>query len=822
MLGVLHFGSGAAGAGATSAAALAPPPGIEPATALAKSAARGGLPLTVPWVLAFYRFLPWDAEAATAPCHLRALSVLRALRLSRELAPTHVTFGAPQMALRAVLADGLAVAAPTTPAARAAFVGTATSDFRNEHANSAANAGVRSGLALPPLAALPGLPPTRRDPRRYTYRGSPRENRGDETRRAAESSGAFVPVDRRYLEWACPSVDAAAAARLARAAAAERAAPRGGAEPAATLFPTELSPGRASSGAAAASRERRETRVVSKSEPPAVSAPSTPAPGAGSTMGLTMGSTMGLTMGSTMGLTMGSTMGSTPPATPNAGNAAAPRRVVASRVDAAKVMTDSRTARARPDAAARARESVSPSETRASETRASIGSKEKKQKAVSAEKTERALQRAFLARHPTARRVVEFVADAAALAAADAASAVAADDAAVGADAAERRGGGGGGVRRAAGCAPDDAWSPALEDAVERAAMAAARDALAPASRRAAEDAAAPRGGGDESPARPGRGTSEEDAGRARRGRGSDAARGGPCLGHGVGAGAFCGRRGGVGRREAGRRRPGAPHASVRDPRARSAGGARQAPLALAETRALFQKKKKPSPGDVATADESRSQSRAGNERLDTSGSRVSSSRVSAATAALVAAANANAKHGGDTDDDTHGVVRVSSLSFSQSRRAANALRVALAATIGSVAENRNDSNDSERKLDGTTSDGTTSDDDDDVAVVSGLADALVASLFHAPPRRADPLRARKGRPSLSAREWDDAADAAAAFASSSRLGETRRLPGTRSRPRFSTRRSIGRRAWPPSPRVRTRRGPRRTRRRVSSGASSM
>ena len=151
---------------------------------------------------------------------------------------------------------------------------------------------------------------------------------------------------------------------------------------------------------------------------------------------------------------------------------------------------------------------------------------------------------------------------------------------------------------------------------------------------------------------------------------------------------------------------------------------------------------------------------------MDTSGSRVSSSRVSAATAALVAAANANAKHGGDTDDDTHGVVRVSSLSFSQSRRAANALRVALAATIGSVAENRNDSNDSERKLDGTTSDGTTSDDDDDVAVVSGLADALVASLFHAPPRRADPLRARKGRPSLSAREWDDAADAAAAFAS--------------------------------------------------------
>jgi len=52
------------------------------------------------------------------------------------------------------------------------------------------------------------------------------------------------------------------------------------------------------------------------------------------------------------------------------------------------------------------------------------------------------------------------------------------------------------------------------------------------------------------------------------------------------------------------------------------------------------------------------------------------------------------------------------------------------------------------------------------------LADALVASLFHAPPRRADPLRARNESPektktkeSLSAREWDDAADAAASFA---------------------------------------------------------
>jgi hypothetical protein len=191
---------------------------------------------------------------------------------------------------------------------------------------------------------------------------------------------------------------------------------------------------------------------------------------------------------------------------------------------------------------------------------------------------------------------------------------------------------------------------------------------------------------------------------------------------------------------------------------------------ALAEARAAKKKL-----GDVSTADEPPSRAFARPASATTR-----SSRVSAATAALVAAANANAAanskaanaaRGGDADDETR--VRVSSLSFS-ARRAANALRVALAATTGSVAEDRNDS--TERKLDGTndgTNDGTASDDDDDdVAAVTGLADALVASLFHAPPRRADPLRARNESPektktkeSLSAREWDDAADAAASFA---------------------------------------------------------
>ena len=423
-------------------------------------------------------------------------------------------------------------------------------------------------------------------------------------------------------------------------------------------------------------------------------------------------------------------------------------------------------ARARPDAAARARESVSPSETRASETRASIGSKEKKQKAVSAEKTERALQRAFLARHPTARRVVEFVADAAALAAADAASAVAADDAAVGADAAVAAAAAAAAAAAPPGCAPDDAWSPALEDAVERAAMAAARDALAPASRRAAEDAARRAAAATKALLVP-------DAEHRKKTRDAPAADAGPTP------------------PEAGHKNIASGTASSRVPFAAAAAAADAARLAAADrvrrtlpfeiharvqsaarAKLRFALAAKKKPGDVATADASRS--RAENERLDTRlDTSVSSSRVSAATAALVAAANANdlnPKHGGDADDDTRGGVRVSSLSFSRSRRAANALRVALAATIGrGGSEDRNDSTEL-LKLDGTTSNGTTSDDVDDVAVVSGLANALVASLFHAPPRRVERLRheseTKNEKTRLSAREWDDAADAAAAFAS--------------------------------------------------------
>jgi hypothetical protein len=65
VLGVLSFGSGAAGAG-IAAGSLAPPPGVDAMGSLLRATAAGELSVTVPWVLSFFRFLPWDAEAATA------------------------------------------------------------------------------------------------------------------------------------------------------------------------------------------------------------------------------------------------------------------------------------------------------------------------------------------------------------------------------------------------------------------------------------------------------------------------------------------------------------------------------------------------------------------------------------------------------------------------------------------------------------------------------------------------------------------------------------------------------------------------------------
>jgi hypothetical protein len=720
VLGVLSFGSGAAGAGATSAAALSPPPGIDPATALTRASKIGGLLVTVPWVCSFYRFLPWDAEAATAACHLEALATLRLLRTSDALHPASLKFGAPAMALRAVLASGLSVAAPTTPAARAAFA--------------------KDASPPPPLASMPSLPPTRRDPNAYSKPSKPSK---------PSTEAAFGSVDRRYLEWACPSVDAAAA-RLARAAAAESVSRTKDAKAtrgvvgdkgsgATILFiasssppttPFRVAPDDASFAFAAHKSSSEETRFPTSGRTafPAIATafpePSTPAREEKNADVLDA---------------------KTPGKSPVLGSVSKTRRVVASRVENVSsgfsmenVSSTSVSAETRLDGASRT-------------TKEERAGRAKQNAHVKLEKTERALQRAFLARRPATRRVVEFVADAAALAAADAASAVAADDAAKKADAAVTTAATTAASAAPSGCAPDDAWSPALEDAVERAAMAAARDALAPASRRAAEDAARRAAAATEALLVPRRksetsGSAETTTTRLER------------------EGDF---RGG---RPPRRTPPESPPPTAcaaryrsRFTRACSRRRARKLRAALAEARSA--KRALGASRDEKASDKNAPET--AEEPLATPREsfpeNAHASRVSSATEELVARTrgDASAEIGFDAND---------------ARRAAEALHVALLATTGAKQS---------ATVSSTTVSSTTTCDDDDafLAAVASLADALAASLFHAPPKKKSADIVNEGTERLSAREWDDAADAAASFTTfASRYLVTRKETWSRTR----------------------------------------
>ena len=159
VLGVLAFGSGASGAGVANERSLAPPPGVDLTGALVRATKHGELVVTVPWVVSFLRFLPWDAEAATARVYLEPLAALRRMLRSPALAPDAKAggvdggggfFSTPQMALRATLAGGLGAETPTTPAACVAFA-----------RDLAVAAGNKSAPPPPPpCASLPSLPAT--------------------------------------------------------------------------------------------------------------------------------------------------------------------------------------------------------------------------------------------------------------------------------------------------------------------------------------------------------------------------------------------------------------------------------------------------------------------------------------------------------------------------------------------------------------------------------------------------------------------------------------------------------------------------------------
>ena len=491
VIGVLVFGSGAAGAGVTSAAALAPPAGVDCANALKRSIKNGCLLLTAPWVLSFLRFLPWDAEAATASCHLEPLSILRAVLRSPALCPdrgtpvqdsgkdsdgdtfasqkSKVTFGAPQLALRSVLSNGLSIKAPTTPAARVTFC----------QQETLRSGGVLTNTAWPPLAALAQLPATRRDPRWYAYgqlvgedsdttdssyvdplrhwgvnTGHVHKSLGmltgledsiDETTSASETGPPDFSrgsVDRRYLEWACPDVDVAAT-NLLRVAGDVRTSgfPSTFTEPALGTQ-AHVSPQKKTIPSMPAAQSAHAEPSTPKTVEPASHVDKTPS-------------------------------GST-----------APRRVIASRIVEPDQVEKKKVSRIVPTSVGLPSAEVKSVETK-EESSSGLLKKTKNTQAV-----DRLLQRAFLARRPAIRRVVDFVVDSASVAAADLECASSAVTAAKRASEATSAAAQTAAQVAPQNCSPEDAWTPSLEDAVERAAMVAAREALPSASKRAADDAA--------------------------------------------------------------------------------------------------------------------------------------------------------------------------------------------------------------------------------------------------------------------------------------------------------------------------------------------
>ena len=448
VLGVLAFGSGASGAGAADGTALAPTPGVDCDGALRRAARNGQLVVTVPWVISFLRFLPWDAEAATAPCHLAPLATLRAMGSSPKLSPARVAefsdeFTATRATIRTILARGLKAKAPTTPAACAAFAGRATP-------------GKSRAPPPPPPAHFASLPPTRRrastsiddDPLRYW--GADANGEGDDAPLDLREGS----LDRRYLESKCPELDRAAAA-LAAATAEEKiedAEANGGQLDRAAAF--AASPG----GRDAAAAPRRRV-VATRTEPSSN--------GSGFGANSTVAGAPGIGNGNATPVAVAVANPTEP-----SSNGSAWERNDAPGGGSAMAFSAPVTSPGPTAAEAKAKTNVTNA------------------KASSSSVTRRALQRAFLARRPEVHRVVDFAVDAAAMGAADAASAAAAGPAVARASSAVMGAANVAASTAKLGARLEDAWTPAFEHAVERAAMAAARDALAPAAQRAAEDAA--------------------------------------------------------------------------------------------------------------------------------------------------------------------------------------------------------------------------------------------------------------------------------------------------------------------------------------------
>jgi hypothetical protein len=233
-LGLLTFGFATSGSmGSPSSSEHSPSQGIDLTATLKRATRRGELVVSAPWVLAFLRFVMWDAESLESAHYADALAYLRAISSSPNLSAVAVggEFNASRTCLRSILAVGLSATAPVTAAQASSWYADAPA--------------LVSTLPPPPVAATDAFPTTSResierirDPLATSAWGvdwvpavsanasvaantasvvpdSPNGGGDDGEASDARAETEIAPdlsrvgVDKRYVEYACPSLDAA-------------------------------------------------------------------------------------------------------------------------------------------------------------------------------------------------------------------------------------------------------------------------------------------------------------------------------------------------------------------------------------------------------------------------------------------------------------------------------------------------------------------------------------------------------------------------------------------------------------------------------------
>ena len=457
-LGLLTFGFATSGSmGSPSSSEHSPSQGIDLTATLKRATRRGELVVSAPWVLAFLRFVMWDAESLESAHYADALAYLRAISSSPNLSAVAVggEFNASRTCLRSILAVGLSATAPVTAAQASSWYADAPA--------------LVSTLPPPPVAATDAFPTTSResierirDPLATSAWGvdwvpavsanasvaantasvvpdSPNGGGDDGEASDARAETEIAPdlsrvgVDKRYVEYACPSLDAAVKTLRRRSAIAKSFAEGSASASASAALAIPLrgdSAGEITPGGGVPRRMQAQPQRVEPTRTTPRTNFGSSGGGASPTFGVTSPTVAQPTSGG------GSTGGGS-------------------------LLT-----------------SASPSPS-----------------------VKHALQRAFLQNLPGLRRLVDFAVDAATLAAVDDATAAVTADAVESARASVSAAATQAANKFIAASAQtvvphsssaiEEAWTPDFERAVERAAMSATRDVIASVATTAAEDAGA-------------------------------------------------------------------------------------------------------------------------------------------------------------------------------------------------------------------------------------------------------------------------------------------------------------------------------------------